>query len=439
MNHYKKINQIAFPLLANGILGLLIGLINQSMIARISVEAFGAIGAVHGLLFTLAGVFGMSAVAFHIYASKNGEQLQEYFRATLFLSIAIGVLAAILLYVFQKPLLIFIYRFDGRVLEYATEYLAIMSLYLAIQLPLFVFSSFFKIIKKTKWIFICSTFAALLTVCLNYVLILGNLGFRELGARGAALATIISLSIQLSIYVYLCRKELKLSLPAAQQLKLLLKESIPLVGQEILEGSLFVIVIQGMIARIGNLELAGYLLVMPIVNVTLISMYMYGAAVITLVGENKQPSALKNIPRTALKMTMILFVGLSSLFLMFRYDVAGFISPDLDLVQYAASILLLTLLANLLSPVQNIYKSALQAIGQSRFVLVSTFMVNLFAFLMMLLLNFVWQPSFFWILLGIFINHGLLSTVLFVKYRKVVLLKDNEGLGDDCRECNGSY
>lgn len=432
MNLNKEINKIAFPLLANSILGLLMGFVNQAMIGRISAEAFGAIGIVNSLLFTVVGILGAVSVAFHIHGARsNGRNdapsFQGYFLSALLLDTLIGISFMVILLLFQRPLLIFVYHFEGDILEYAVQYLSIMSAYVPLQLLLFTLSSFFKITKDTKWIFIGSTITSVMNVCLNYLLIFGNFGFPRLEVKGAAIATIVSLSLNVLIYFYLCRKHLKVSFLRLKRymehMSTLLKESLPLVGQELIEGSIFIIGVEGIVARIGNLELSSYVLVMQVVSIILIPMHMYASAIITLISEKYtlgESFSLKIIPRIAYKIIMILFGILTFVFMYFRGEVIGFLSADKQLIAYASSIFFVTILVNLLNPLQNVYKSALQAVGQSDFVLFTTFAVNVCAFCIMLLLCFglAWRLN--GVLVGMFINYVLLSIIFTLKYRKLI-------------------
>ncbi|HDR7297380.1 TPA: MATE family efflux transporter, partial [Bacillus cytotoxicus] len=362
------INHIAIPLIANSIAGLLIKLVDQAMIGRISVEAYGAIGVVSSLLFTIAGILGVMSVTFNIYGSRSMGQediksFNNYFISSIFLNIIIGVSLTFLLLISQRPLLSIVFGFKGTILEDSLQYLTIMSVYVLIQLLLFTFSTFFKIIKETKWIFIGSTIASVMNVILNFLLIFGNCGFPELGIRGSAIATIIALSTNLIIYVYLCRKHLTVTFTNfttyINNLKFICKKSTSLVGQEILEGGIFIIAVNAMIARIGDIQLSGYLLVSQILSIVLIPMYMYSSSILTLVSErygSNQLTDLREFPKITLGLIMLFYIFLSIIFIYFKYEVSAFITNDINLINYATNILIFIILANIFNPLHNVYK-----------------------------------------------------------------------------------
>ena len=206
-NQILELNEIAIPLIINLAFGMLVSVIDQGVIGRLDIEAIGVIGAVGSILYTLSGAMGVIAITFNIYGGKalgkkREEQFQYYFSGALILNFCLGLCVAIALFLVRKPLLVHLFGFKGIQLTYSLAYLSILSISPLLQTLLFTFSSFFKIIKKTKYILICSTVATCLNVILNYLLIFGNWGFPRLEVRGAAIATILSLIV--NPYYYMC-------------------------------------------------------------------------------------------------------------------------------------------------------------------------------------------------------------------------------------------
>ncbi|YAR63389.1 MATE family efflux transporter [Bacillus cytotoxicus] len=248
-----------------------------------------------------------------------------------------------------------------------------------------------------------------MNVILNFLLIFGNCGFPELGIRGSAIATIIALSTNLIIYVYLCRKHLTVTFTNfttyINNLKFICKKSTSLVGQEILEGGIFIIAVNAMIARIGDIQLSGYLLVSQILSIVLIPMYMYSSSILTLVSErygSNQLTDLREFPKITLGLIMLFYIFLSIIFIYFKYEVSAFITNDINLINYATNILIFIILANIFNPLHNVYKYALQAIGQSNYVLIKTAIINLITFLIMLISIFMFKLNLFGVFISLF-------------------------------------
>jgi multidrug efflux pump len=414
LKNMGQLNQIAIPLIINAAFGTLIALINQGMVGQVIGIYAGAIGQVTILLFTLAGVLGAIAIAFNINGSKarveNNEEFQEYFSAGIWLAILLGAAILILLLVSNQWLLQTLYGLTGQRLIVAKEYLVIMSAYTLLQLVLFIYSSLFKILRKTKFIFICSTVSTLINVLLNYLLIFGNWGFPQLGVQGAAWATMISMLLNVLLYhlfakPFISYRSLKSSLG---KMKFLLRQSYALMGQEILEGSLFVVGISVIMERIGGLEATGYFLIIQILNLLLIPTYMYATALLTLFSASENRKLL----RVALLIThTVTALTLLPVFI-FRIPVLTLLNKNIEVVQYASQIFLYLLLAHLFAPIQTIFKALLQAQKRSGYVLISSFCVNLCAFLIMMALVFIFEWREYGVFFGLFINHLL----LFIAY-----------------------
>ena len=198
--HVKELNKFALPLIIQNITGMLIGLVDEMFIGRISTEAYGAIGIMVALMNLLAGIFGNIAVTFNIEgARKRGENDNKgfdlYFISSIFIDIIIGVLYILIITLFSNQILGGLYGLSGEALRSARTYAFITCPYMMFQLLIFTFNSYFKIEKKTKSLMWISTASTVLNVFLDYLLVFGKLGFPRLETAGAALATIISVFV----------------------------------------------------------------------------------------------------------------------------------------------------------------------------------------------------------------------------------------------------
>lgn len=182
--HVKELNKFAFPLIIQNITGMLIGLVDEMFIGRISAEAYGAIGIMVALMNLLAGIFGNVAVTFNIEgAKKRGENDTEgfdlYFISSIFIDIIIGIIYILAITFFSNQILGNLYGLSGDALHFAKTYAFITCPYMLLQLLIFTFNSYFKIEKKTKrlmWISIAST---LINVFWIICWFLGNLAYQD--------------------------------------------------------------------------------------------------------------------------------------------------------------------------------------------------------------------------------------------------------------------
>ena len=419
----RELNQMAIPLILTSGFGALTSLINQGMIGQFIGIYAGAIGQVNLLLFVVSGVLGATAISFNINGSKSYEKKEEdqfnrLFNANLWLSIFFGVAIAIFLFMTNQRFLSLVYGFEGQRLKVASQYLSLMSMVPLLQLILFTYSSLFKIIRCTKKILIGSVISIILNLILNYLLLFGSFGLPQLGVQGVAIATIISMVVNIFLYVFFARHKVnyKWFIEIRSEIKVILKESIALMAQEILEGSLFVIGIGIILERIGGLQSTGYYLVIHLLTLIFIPMNMYATALLTFLSAKMDGNLVRNTKKLVLTLTF----SMCFLAIIFRIEIIGLLNNDAEVISYTSQIMALVMLAYAFNPIQTLYKSVLFALQESRYVLKQTFIVNGLIFIMMNLLVFIFEWQEYGLFLGLFLNYLLLTVLFKKKYQNYI-------------------
>ena len=434
--HVKELNKFALPLIIQNITGMLIGLVDEMFIGRISTEAYGAIGIMVALMNLLAGIFGNIAVTFNIEgAKKRGENDDEgfdlYFISSIFIDIIVGVLYILIITFFSNQILGGLYGLSGDALCSAKTYAVITCPYMLFQLLIFTFNSYFKIEKNTKRLMWVSTAATIINVILDYLLVFGKLGLPRMETVGAALATIISVLFNVVAIGLMIKKDKKthasFSKKCFQSSMYLIKESIPLVGEELLEGSIFVVIINAIISNIGITEISSYLLVKYLIDIIMISMFMYGSAELTLVSEKIGQCKYRDIKDLAIVgivVSSLIYITLSLVIVIFRDKVPMLISNETDLIAGAAKLILPMVLMNLFNPVQTILKYVLLACGKAKSVLYITALINV-AVLAFIIITYFFYARLYLVFIGLFINYFVLSLIYAVCLKDFLLKKGN--------------
>ncbi len=412
----QELNKIAIPLIIQNISSFLIGFVDEMFIGRISTEAYGAIGVATSLTFFIAGVFSYAAVAFNIIGSrkigeKNTDDFRKSLMASLIIDVFIGLIYAITIILIGKRLFRIVYGFSGEALTAALTYIYITSPYMLFQMIIFTFHSYFKIKKKTKYIMWGAIGATVLNTVLDYVLIFGKCGLEPMGVAGAATASMISVLINMLIYIWIGRKDIRFLWKDKsiyiKEMTTLIKTSLPLAGEELLEGSVFVVVINALIAQIGIIEIGAYLLIKKIIDMIMIPMFMYGSAVLTLVSENtgqKDQDRIMKTTETGVVISILLFLVGGLIVIFFRKQVPRLISEDDVLISFASTIMFPMVLMNFFNPIQTIYKYALQAYGDGNFVLYAAAFVHLII-LGFILIMYWMNPTVVVIFVGLFLSY----------------------------------
>lgn len=383
----REINSTAIPLILSTVTGTVMGMMDQAFVGHISVYAYGGVGLVASCINSLIGVLGAFSIVFNIRGSHrrgegDQESLNRLFGNFLLLSLMAGMVLCLGFALFSRPVLELGFGLHGETLTEAENYLQIFSLTIPLNLLLFIYSSVFKIFRKTGIIFLVSLGANLLNILLDYGLIFGHLGLPEMGTRGAALGTVTALAVNLGFYAFLGKDYVRFSRKdlSLEKMKQIFRFSLPFLGQETMEDILFVVGLNGIVARLGVTELAAYNLIAQFTNLILMPMFGYTAANTSLVsewagkGDRKQAD---KAGRYTFGLLCIWFAVFYMILVLGRTEFARLISPDTEVIALAAACMPLALLIQLLNYYGNVWESSLQSLGWQNWTLRTAFIINL--------------------------------------------------------------
>ena len=383
----REINSTAIPLILSTVTGTVMGMMDQAFVGHISVYAYGGVGLVASCINSLIGVLGAFSIVFNIRGSHrrgegDQESLNRLFGNFLLLSLMAGMALCLGFALFSRPVLELGFGLHGETLTEAENYLQIFSLTIPLNLLLFIYSSVFKIFRKTGIIFLVSLGANLLNILLDYGLIFGHLGLPEMGTRGAALGTVTALAVNLGFYAFLGKDYVRFSRKdlSLEKMKQIFRFSLPFLGQETMEDILFVVGLNGIVARLGITELAAYNLIAQFINLILMPMFGYTAANTSLVSEWAGKGDRKQADKTgryAFGLLCIWFAVFYMILVLGRARFARLISPDTEVIALAAACMPLALLIQLLNYYGNVWKSSLQSLGWQNWTLRTAFIINL--------------------------------------------------------------
>lgn len=413
-----KLNQLAIPLMLNNVVALLIGLCDQAMIGHVSMEGFASVGIVAGLINSCTGVLGAIAISFNILGARakgsdDEELLEKYFQIHLVQSLLIGVVFFIFVSLFGKIILAYGYRLEGNHLKETVSYAKIFSITLGLNLLLFTGSAYLKIINKTKYILIGNLTATILNIIFDYILIFGMLGFKPLGITGNAIGSVLALLVNLLIYWIVLRRRNN-PIPSKtnwSQYKTSLKLSLPLMTQELLEGTIIVLIISFLLARIGLIEVAIYQLIAIIIEITCMPMYAYSQGILTIIGETRTVSS--KILYQGMKRALCCYMILVFFFIFNSHWLLKIITNDKLLYEQARLYLPWILLITTVLVPATLYKSVLQACNRERKVVLITFLAYFTGLVFAFLLNNIQLQ-----LINIYIGTGIAYFLCLILFRR---------------------
>lgn len=432
-NRRAKLNQFAFPLMINFILSYILELSDIAIVARVSTPAFNAVNLISSTLYTISGVLGATAI---IINTKLGEKLGQgdekglnyEFFSSLAINIFMGILFLLLMLLGKTYFLKIFYNLSGETLEQGILFSYPMSFCVLLQLCLFTFGAYFRISNMTKWILIGSTVSSVLNLCLDYLFVIGKFGFPKLGITMVGFTTVFSMFVNLLIYIFVLKRKLNLNFKLIKNYFINginhFKLAFPIMIQEIFDGTIFVIIFNMIVIRIGNNEFAGYSIITNLIMFLFTFKHIYGSATLSLISISSGEKNFRNLidyPKISVKITTVLFIFGSALFFIFREYLPKLITDDVSVQNIATKFLIFFLIANICSSYSYIYKCALQGLNKNMFLLKTTAGVNILSLILMLILTQIFDLSLFGVAFSQFVNEFILS-IIFLKYYKDVVL-----------------
>ena len=396
----KEINKFAFPLVLTNIGQVIIGQIALHFAVNNSSIALSGISVIQNLLFAFGGLLGAFSLSFNIksskaYSNRQTNRFDDLLKSNLTL--------AVFVIIFGNVILKQLYGFKGHLLSLSTIYLVFMSPYIGLTLLNFSLTNLLRVQKKTKPIMWVGLISSLIDVVLNYVLV------PQIGIKGAAISTIVSLAFISLSYLFMVYPMILKALSITSTTKFeLITFGIPLVGQEILESVLFIMVFDALMSRLGVELLAIYAVISQLLSIVSVPSFVYSTTVSIYLPEAEKIGEvnvfLKNIFKNSYGVSLLLAcpIVLSSNVL------AHFLSDEIT-----SNIIPLTLYTFIIMGISPIYESSkmlLQVTENEKFVLQVSIWINLICVAIMILFQFLRVQTYF----SLYFIYGLSLTVLSI-------------------------
>ena len=195
------------------------------------------------------------------YSNRQTNRFDDLLKSNLTLDLIIGVAFAVFVIIFGNVILKQLYGFKGQLLSLSTIYLVFMSPYIGLTLLNFSLTNLLRVQKKTKpimWVGLVP----------------------QIGIKGAAISTIVSLAFISLSYLFMVYPMILKALSITSTTKFeLITFGIPLVGQEILESVLFIMVFDALMSRLGVELLAIYAVISQLLSIVSVPSFVYSTTV----------------------------------------------------------------------------------------------------------------------------------------------------------------
>lgn len=247
-NFLKTVWKIALPVALQSMLQASFGIVDQIMIGRlggISVAGVGLAGKFASLYSVVIAAVGTAAgimIAQYI-GQKNKEDVRRSFFANLFLAVGIALLFTLLCFSVPEEIMgLYTQETDLAMRNAAAEYLSVYAWSFILAAVMTLAATLLRCMEKATIPLYAGFTSALLNTFLNYVLIFGRFGFASMGAKGAAVASVIAQIAGLLIVLVLALKDIReliIGQEEAVHRKILQEEMLQkeILQEEILEGN----------------------------------------------------------------------------------------------------------------------------------------------------------------------------------------------------------
>lgn len=421
----ERLNKFAIPLLLQMITSYFIGATDVAIVSNISVESLNATSLVSNTLEMVAGVLGAITITLNIllgksFGKKDDQKFSFEFYTSIFLSGIIGLFFSILIFLFGKNILMVLFDLDNKTLIQAMKYLQPMTFYVLLQLIIFAYTSTCKVLNKTKIILYISIFSSILDVTLDYIFVMGKFKMPKMGVEFVGYSTIFTMFISILLYSYFLREQIKFDLKClSNYFKNTLnhfKLSIPLILQEIIDGSVYGLFVNMILVRLGTIDYAGYVIINTIIGLLFLFKYVYGSAVLSMIsiesGALDKENMLKYPKYSSTLALTLYFIG-GIFILIFNKNIVALFNDNKDVILIAKTYLSVFIAVNSISCISYSYKLGLQAINQSKFVLYTSIILNALAVLIMFITIIILRLSYMGLIFAIFISE-VLTLIIFV-------------------------
>lgn len=425
--YVKTINLLAFPILMNYLISSIFEIMDKAIVGHYSTEGFAGVGVAASVIYVITGSFGILAVAYNIVAAEikgkcDDDMFEKAFCSAMMISIVIGIAFTLISLLGGRVFFKYVYGLHGNVLELLLRYYYPASVTVLLNMVIFLFSTYFRNKHNTKIALYSTAVATIVNIFFDYALVYGKYGFSELGVSGAAWGSIIGLLAGIMVYVIdmtvVNKKHMNISFSRKAATRMI-KLYMPLLGQDIMECTVFTMIITGIVSRLGISGIVSYNLLENLGSMVILPMYAFSTAAITLSIQKKASGdniAVKSILRTSIFMSLVIVIFISIVCITFPEKILALIVSDMKTIETTKTLIVYMIILQFIKIFYQIYKSYLQGTDNEKFVFITSVAGSLLSVTWIYLLSIVLGIGGIYI--GLSINYIFLSLIYLIKIKK---------------------
>ncbi len=340
----RKIITYCIPLALSGILQLLYNAADIIVVGRFTgPTALAAVGSTGSLINLIVNLLiglsvGASVCVANFYGAGREKDVRETVHTAMLISVIGGVIVSVVGMVFAKTFLGWMGSPDD-VIDQATLYLRIYFAGMPLTMAYNFASAIFRALGDTKRPLYYLAVSGLVNVILNLIFVI----VFKMGVAGVAIATVVAQAVSTTLIIlcmirshsviHLQRDMLRIH---GDKLKEIVRVGLP-AG---LQGTIFSIsnvLIQSSINSFGSIAIAGNSASSNLEGFMYTSMNSVYQAALSFAGQNmgaRKYSRLKKVLCNCLAIVTGIGIGMGAIMYLFRYQLLGIYSSDMDVINF---------------------------------------------------------------------------------------------------------
>lgn len=428
---YKTILSVAIPLMVSSFIQSIVLLTDASMISRYSTLAFDAVGN-GGLIYVTLymALVGMGDGAQIIMARRIGQnrpkEVSKLFSSSLITHLFLaGVLFVLTQYIMPDWLLT--YSKNKALAGLQGDYIRIRSFALFFAMITLSIQAVFLAKGKTWVVLIAALVTALTNIVLDYGMIFGELGFSEMGLKGAAWASTIAdgagmLTLLLFLLFSKERKEFDLlstwEIRKADVMELV-KVGSPLMFQLFIALAVWTVFFTW-IEQIGTFELTVSQNIRSIYFLAFVPIWGFAGTTKTYISQYLGQKEYRLIPIIQKRIQLLTIVFLLLFFhgaIIYPEHLIGMINPNDIYLDKSAEIMRFVAISILMYGFVSVYFQTVNGSGNT----MVSFLIELTCIICYLITAYVlikiWQVDIFWIWSVEYVYFGIMGLTSYLYLR----------------------
>lgn len=376
----RRIFAMVWPSTVENVLQMTVGMVSSALLGQVGALAVASVGLGRRITMLIWGIFaaigtGTTVMVARSVGAKDREMAGRYAEQAFVLTMGLVLSLSVVLYVFARPAIIWLYHTNGDLLEIGTTYLKVVMWGVPFMAVMQVTGAIMRGAGNTKVPMQIAMVINLINVVLSYTLIFGKFGFPALGVVGAGWAQNIAqmAGAALALYIMFFRQnDLHFSLRGFRlrmmEVRTVLGIGIPAAGENIFM-QLGQIMLTSLVVTFGTTALAAHQQGITAESLSYMPAIGFSIAATAFVGQSMGAGSIKQAERYVkelAKWSMILTAFTASFLLFTPKMIFGLLINDQAVINLGANYLILMGIAQIPQQLSGVYNGALRGSGDTK-------------------------------------------------------------------------